>query len=73
VSDGIASAIEEAKAAAGDKSVQVVGGASVIQELLREGLVDELQVDVMPVVLGGGLRLFQNIDPARVRLEKLGV
>jgi dihydrofolate reductase len=71
VGDGIASAVEQAKAAAGDKSVMVVGGAGVVQELLRAGLVDELHVDVMPVLLGQGLRLFENIDADTVRLEKL--
>jgi RibD domain-containing protein len=53
VTDGVASAIHQAKRAAGDKNVQVVGGASVVQQLLRGGLVDELRVEVMPVVLGG--------------------
>jgi dihydrofolate reductase len=73
VGDGIASAVEQAKDAAGDKAVMVVGGAGVIQQLLREGLVDELHVDVMPVLLGQGLRLLENVDPDRVRLEKLDV
>ena len=73
VSDGVASAIEQARAAAGDKAVQVVGGASVVQQLLRAGLVDELHVDVMPLLLGGGLRFLENIDPERVQLEKIGV
>ena len=73
VTEGVESAIEQAKTAAGDKAVQVVGGASVLQQLLRARLVDELRVDVMPVVFGGGLRLFDDIDPERVQLEKLGV
>ena len=73
VSDGVESAIAQARSAAGDKAVQVVGGASVIQQLLRAGLVDELHVDVMPVLLGAGLRLFEDIDPERVRLEKFAV
>jgi dihydrofolate reductase len=63
------SAVEQAKAAAGDRVVQVVGGPAVIQRLLRQGLVDELRVDVMPVLLGGGLRLFESVEG--VRLEKL--
>ncbi len=71
VGDGVASAVSQALAAAGDQAVQVVGGASVIQQLLRAGLVDELHVDVMPVLLGGGLRFLENID--RVFLETLGV
>ncbi len=73
VSDGVAPAIEQAKTAAGDKAVQVVGGASVIDQLLGAGLVDELHVDVMPVLLGSGLRFLQKIDPERVLLEKIEV
>jgi dihydrofolate reductase len=73
VSGDIASAIEQAKVAAGDKAVTVVGGPSLVQELLRAGFVDELRVDVMPVLFGGGLRLLENLDPDRLRLEKIGV
>jgi dihydrofolate reductase len=73
VTDGIESAIEQARAAAGDKAVQVVGGASVVQQLLRAALVDELHVDVMPVLLGGGLRLLENIESERIQLEKIDV
>ena len=73
VGDGIAAAVSRAQAAAGTKDVQVVGGASVVQQVLRAGLVDELHLDVMPVLLGGGLRLLENLDPDRVRLETLGV
>lgn len=69
--DDLGSAVEQAKAAAGDRAVQAVGGASVIQQLLRAGSVDELRVDAMPVLLGGGLRLFENVE--RVRLEKIQV
>jgi dihydrofolate reductase len=73
VTDGVESAVAQAKVAAGDKAVTVIGGASVTQQLLRAGLVDELRIDVMPVLLGSGLRLFENIDPERVQLQKLGV
>ena len=73
VSDGVESAIDQARAAAGDKAVQVVGGVEVIRQLLRAGLVDELHVDVMPVLLGSGLRLFEGSDLEHVRLAKLGV
>jgi len=69
VGDGIAAAVSQAQAAAGTRDVQVVGGASVIQQLLRAGLVDELHLDVMPLLLGGGLRLLENLDPDRIRLE----
>ena len=64
----LASAVEQAKAAAGDRVVQVVGGPpGLIQQLLREGLVDELRVDVMPVILGAGLRLLENVEGVRSR------
>jgi len=69
VTEGIESAVVRAEAAAGDKSVQVIGGASVIQ-LLRAGLLDELHVHIMPLLIGGGLRLF---DGAVLELEKIGV
>ena len=51
----------------------MVGGPNLVQELLRAGLVDELRVDVMPVLLGAGLRLLENLDAERVRLEKIRV
>lgn len=73
VTDGVESAVAQASAAAADKAVTVVGGVSVVQQLLHAGLVDELHVDVMPVLLGSGLRLFKNIDTDRVRIEKIGV
>jgi dihydrofolate reductase len=73
VTDGIQSAIAQAAAAAGEKAVQVVGGASLVQQLLHGGLVDELHVDVMPVLLGGGLRLFENAGLERIQVEKIGV
>ena len=73
VTDGVESAMMQATAAAGDKAVQVVGGVSVTQQLLRAGLVDELRVDVMPVLFGAGLRLFENGGLERVQLEKIGV
>jgi dihydrofolate reductase len=58
------SAIEQAKAAAGNKAVQVVGGAGLIQQLLRANLVDELRVGVMPVVLGDGIRWSTTLIPS---------
>ncbi len=73
VSDGMESAMAQATKAAADKAVTVVGGVSVVQQLLHAGLVDELHVDVMPVLIGSGLRFFKNIDSARFRLEKLDV
>ena len=59
--DGLDSAIAQAKAAAGGSQLTGVGGATLIQALLRHGAVDELQVDVMPALLRDGLRLFENL------------
>jgi len=51
----------------------VVGGASVVQQLVEASLVDELHVDVIPVLLGAGLRLFENTTLERIQLEKIDV
>ncbi len=72
VQDGVASAVAQATTAAGDKVVQVVGGANVIQQLLEAGLVDELHLDVMPLFLGDGLRLFEHAALNRIDLESIG-
>jgi dihydrofolate reductase len=69
VTDGVESAIAQARAAAGEKDVTVIGGASTIQQCLQAGLVDELQIDLMPILLGGGLRLFENLVEAEIELE----
>jgi dihydrofolate reductase len=71
VTDGLASAVAQAKAAARDRDVQAIGGISVVQQLLRTGLADELHIDLMPVVLGAGRRLFEDLDG--LRLEKIDV
>jgi dihydrofolate reductase len=71
--DGIESALEQARAAAGDKDVLVAGGADVVQQYMRAGLLDELQIHVAPVVLGDGVRLFDNLGPERPELELTGV
>jgi dihydrofolate reductase len=60
VTDGIESALEQARAAAGDKDVVIGGGAKVAQQYLEAGLLDELQIHIAPVLLGGGVRLFEN-------------
>ena len=71
VTDGIASAVRQAKAAAGDKHVKL-GGASPGKEALAAGLVDEILVHLAPYLLGGGVRLFDEL-PDGIRLEKLSV
>lgn len=73
VTNGIESAIRQAKAAAGDRDVNVIGAASTAQQCLNAGLADELHVDVMPVFLGGGLRPFDGIDAKSIPLERIKV
>ena len=72
VTDGLESAVAQAVAAAGDRAVTVVGGGDLNRQLLGAGLADELRVDIMPLLLGGGRRLFDGLAPG-IRLEKLGV
>jgi dihydrofolate reductase len=62
VTDGIESALEQARAAAGDKDVSVAGGASAIQQFLNAGLIDDFELHVVPLLLGGGERLFDGVD-----------
>jgi dihydrofolate reductase len=67
VTDGIESAMAQAKAAAGDRTVMVLG-AYTAQRALEAGVLDELQIDQIPVLFGGGRRLFELL-PSRVELE----
>jgi dihydrofolate reductase len=69
VTDGVESALAQARAAAGDGDVSVAGGANTIQQFIRAGLLDEIQVHVVPVLLGGGIRLFDNLGPD-IELER---
>jgi dihydrofolate reductase len=69
VTDGIEAALEEARSAAGDKDVALVGGASVAQQYLKAGLLDELQIHVAPLLLGGGVRLFDELGTEPAQLE----
>ena len=64
VTDGIESALRQSRAASGKKDVQIAGGAHTVQQYLRAGLLDELYLHVVPVVLGAGERLLENVgDP----------
>jgi dihydrofolate reductase len=72
VTTGIESALEQARNVAGDKDVFIGGGADVINQYLAAGLVDELELHVAPILLGGGARLFAGVGP-QVRLEPLRV
>ena len=73
ITDGIESAIRQAKAAAGDKDVNIIGAASTAQQCLQAGLADELHVDIMPVLLGDGLRVFEDLGPESIQLERIKV
>jgi len=73
IKDGIESAIEKARAAAVEKDVTVVGGADIFQQCLNKGLVDEIQIDIAPLLLGDGLRLFEHINAEAIELENRGV
>ena len=70
VTDGVESAIRQAKQAAGEKDV-VVCTASVLQQCLSAGLMDEIHIDVAPILLGSGVRLFDHLGVAPIGLESI--
>ena len=69
VTDGIEAALEQARAAAGEQDVLLAGGSSVVQQYLKAGLLDELQVHLAPVLLGDGTLLFDRLGTGPVQLE----
>jgi dihydrofolate reductase len=71
VTDGIESALEQARAVAGDGSVSLGGGASVAQQYLAAGLLDEVVVSMVPILLGGGARLFDDLGADPPTLEQV--
>lgn len=73
VVDGIESAIEKAKAAADDKYVTVIGGANTAQQCIKARLLDEIQIGIVPVLLGEGLRFFDHLDTKQIELERTRV
>jgi dihydrofolate reductase len=73
VTDGIESALEQAKAAAGDKNVNIAGGADTVQQFIKAGLLDELEIHLAPLLFGEGIRLFDKIGPQHVELENMRV
>ena len=70
VTDGVESAIRQAKEAAGDKDV-VIATPSILQQALKAKLVDEIYVDVAPVLLGSGVRLFDHLETTQIELERI--
>src|SRR5215212_11288242 len=73
VTDGIESALEDAKAVAGDKDVAVMGGAEIGQQYIRAGLIDEISIHLVPVLFGGGTRMFEHLGSEHIRLEPMEV
>jgi dihydrofolate reductase len=71
VTDGIKSALKQARHAADGKDVALGGGANVAQQYLAAGLIDELEIHVVPLFLGSGARLFNNVDCRKVKLEPI--
>src|SRR5262249_26825326 len=72
VADGVESAVRQAKKLAGDKNVSI-GSANIMQQCIKAGLLDELMIDLVPVLLGGGVRLFDNLGAVPIELESAGV
>jgi dihydrofolate reductase len=73
VTGGIRAALELAREAAGDQAVSVGGGARLIQQFLAEGLADEMQMHIAPVLVGAGTRLFEHLGTRLPRLEQTQV
>lgn len=72
VTDGVKSAVEQAKQVAGEKNV-AVGAASIVQQCLNEGLLDEIHIDLVSVLFGDGVRLFNHLDTGPITLEEASV
>ena len=68
VTEGVESAVEQASALAGDKNVGV-GGANVAQQCIKAGLIDEIGIDLVPVLLGAGIRFFDHLGTEQIELE----
>jgi dihydrofolate reductase len=65
--------VDRAKAAAANKNVDVIGSASIDQQPLDAGLVDELRIDFAPILFGNGIRLFENLRQAPIQLDQIKV
>ena len=72
VTDGIEPALEQAQAAAAGKDIVLAGGANVAQQYLKAGLIEEMRIDLVPVLLGDGARLFENLGARELGLECAG-
>src|SRR5215212_1180394 len=70
VTDGIEAALDLARTAAADKKVGIWGGANIIRQYLKAGLLDEMQIHLIPILLGDGIRLFEALDPEGIELRR---
>lgn len=68
MTDGIHSALDQARKAAGDRDVAIAGGAATVNQYLAAGLIDELRTHIAPVTLGAGERLFDGVPPSQVEI-----
>jgi dihydrofolate reductase len=73
VPEGIEAALDQARVAAGGQNVGIWGGANIMRQYLAAGLVDELHLHLVPILLGGGIRLFEDLDGKGIELRKVGV
>src|SRR5436309_1691411 len=72
VNDGIETALDQAREAAGNRDVRIAGGGATILEYVNAGLIDEFSIALSPVLFGSGIRLFEGVDAGRVALEPIG-
>jgi len=72
VTDGIKNAVRQAKAAAGDKNVTIIGSVATVQQVLNAGLADELQIQIIPIFLHNGFRPFERVEK-NIKLRKMKV
>ena len=73
ITEGIESTLKRAKEAADGKDIMLLGGADVAQQYLKAGLLDEIHLHLVPVLLGEGIRLFENIGTEQINLEQISV
>jgi dihydrofolate reductase len=71
VTDGIEAALEDARAAAEGNDILIAGGADIAQQYLNAGLLEEIQIHLVPVLLGGGVRLFDSAADRKLELERV--
>jgi dihydrofolate reductase len=73
INEGIEAAYEVAKSTAGNKNIYLFGGPNIVQQSLKMGLIDEIQLSIAPVILGKGIPLFANLNEHKINLERIEV